>query len=244
MVNYLIPKALASLFFALILALTACGEGRDSQPEQSAATAGPDTTEQPVATPTQSRAEESTILILGNSLAAGYGLNNVEDAFPALMQVRIDSLGLAYRVVNAGVSGETTTGGKNRLDWLLRQQVDILVIELGANDGLRGIDPAETKKNLLAMVDQARAKYPDIRIVLCGMEAPPNMGQDFTARFRQLFADVAEQKDLALVPFILAGVAGKPALNQADGIHPTPEGHEILAENLWAVLGPMVKEGA
>jgi len=235
---------LAPFLLALMLLLTACSEGSDSQ-QTTPATPSPaeEQAEQAEADDSTSN-QASTILILGNSLAAGYGLNNVENAFPALIQDRIDSLGLAYRVVNAGVSGETTTGGKNRLDWLLRQQVDILVIELGANDGLRGIDPAETKKNLLAMVEQARSKYPAIRIVLCGMEAPPNMGQTFTSSFRQIFPTVAEQKDVALVPFILAGVAGEPELNQADGIHPTPEGHQILAENLWEVLGPMVKEGA
>lgn len=235
---------LAPFLLALMLILAACGDGSDSQQTTYSTPSQSESEAEQTEAPEPSSTEASTILILGNSLAAGYGLNNVEDAFPALIQARIDSLGLGYRVVNAGVSGETTTGGNNRLDWLLRQSVDILVIELGANDGLRGIDPSETKKNLLAMVEQARAKHPDIRIVLCGMEAPPNMGQDFTSSFRQIFSTVAEQKDVALVPFILEGVAGEPELNQADGIHPTPEGHQILADNLWEVLGPMVKAGA
>ena len=177
-----------------------------------------------------------TILFFGNSLTAGYGLEEPALAFPGLIQKRIDSLGLPYLVVNAGVSGETTATGRGRIGWVLRQPVDVFVLELGANDGLRGIPVEETGRNLQAIVDTVRASYPDVRIVLAGMESPPNMGKSFTDGFRRVFPDLAKRNGIALIPFLLEGVAGEPALNQADGIHPTAEGHRILMENTWAVL--------
>lgn len=181
----------------------------------------------------------NTILVLGNSIAAGYGLQ-LEQSFPSLLQNRIDSLGLDYQVVNAGLSGETTTAGVNRLPWLLRQPVDILIIELGGNDGLRGIDPSVTEQNLLKMIDLARAKYPQIEIILCGMLAPPNMGPAYTEPFQAVFDKVADEKQTLLVPFILEGVAGIPGLNQEDGIHPTPAGQVIVADNVWQILAPLL----
>lgn len=228
----------SDLFLWLLLAcvFTACGGNSQSTDAESATPPAEDTASQPATVN-----DNPVILIFGNSLTAGYGLASVEDAFPSLIQQRIDSLGLNYTVVNAGLSGETTTGGKNRLGWLLKQEVDILVIELGANDGLRGIDPDETLANLAAMIDMARDKYPEIQVILCGMMAPPNMGQDFTSRFQRVFLEVAEEKEVALVPFLLDGVAGEPALNQPDRIHPTPEGHKILAENLWQILRTLVE---
>ncbi len=185
-------------------------------------------------------AEAGIILFLGNSLTAGYGLD-LSQSFPSLIQQRIDSLGYDFNVINAGLSGETTAAGKNRIDWLLRsQEVQILVIELGANDGLRGIPVAETRKNLEEMISIARGKYPDIQIILCGMEVPPNMGLEYQEEFRLIFKELAETHETALVPFLLDGVAGEPDLNLADGIHPTSAGHQILAENVWAILEGMI----
>lgn len=181
-----------------------------------------------------------TILILGNSLAAGLGLDP-EQAFPALLQQKIDSLGWPFEVVNAGLSGETSAGGLRRIDWLLRRPIDVLVLELGANDGLRGIPPEVTKANLQAIIDKVRAANPDVHIVLAGMQAPPNLGEAFTASFRDLFPALARENDAALIPFLLEGVAGIPELNQADGIHPTAEGHRIIAETVWRTLRPLLE---
>ncbi len=175
------------------------------------------------------------ILFFGNSLTAGYGLAPLE-AFPALIQHKIDSLGLPYKAINAGLSGETTAGGKNRIDWLLRQPVDIFVLELGANDGLRGIPPAETKKNLQAIVDKVKAKYPNAKLVMAGMEVPPSMGGSYADDFRVIFRQIAETNDMFLVPFLLENVGGVQSLNQRDGVHPTAEGQKILAENVWQIL--------
>lgn len=184
---------------------------------------------------TSTDANTKTILFFGNSLTAGYGLE-VAQAFPALIQAKIDSLKLPYKVINAGLSGETTTAGNTRLDWMLNQQVDILIIELGGNDGLRGIDPTLTYQNLQSMIDKARKKYPDIKIVLAGMEAPPNMGEKFTNEFRKIYKDLAEKNKVNLIPFLLEGVGGDPKLNLPDGIHPTEEGHKIVAQTVWKTL--------
>ncbi|TRO63322.1 arylesterase [Christiangramia sabulilitoris] len=179
------------------------------------------------------------ILFFGDSLTAGYGLEQGE-AFPEIIQEKIDSLNLNYKVVNAGLSGETTSGGKNRIDWVLKQNVDIFVLELGANDGLRGIPLTETRNNLQEIIDFVKKKNPDIKIILAGMQIPPNMGQDYTTGFKNIFPEVAEKNDLELIPFLLEDVAGNPDLNQQDGIHPTAEGQEILAENVWEILENML----
>lgn len=176
-----------------------------------------------------------TILFFGNSLTAGYGVSPSE-AFPALIQSRIDSLQLPYTVVNAGLSGETSAGGKSRIGWVLRQPVDIFVLELGANDGLRGIPVSETMKNLQAILDSVKGKYPSARLVLAGMQLPPSMGSQYTSDFRQAFKRLATANKVYLIPFILEGVGGIPELNQQDGIHPTPKGHRIVEENVWRVL--------
>lgn len=181
------------------------------------------------------------ILFLGTSLTAGYGLTP-EEAYPALIQEKLDSAGVPYRVVNAGVSGETSAGGLRRIDWLLRQPVRVLVLELGANDALRGQDPARTRRNLQEIIDRTRARHPGARIVIAGMLAPPNLGEQYGARFRRLYPELARRNRAALVPFLLEGVAAVPALNQADGIHPTAEGQRIIAENVWRVLGPVLAE--
>ncbi|MBC7827422.1 MAG: arylesterase [Chitinophagaceae bacterium] len=173
-----------------------------------------------------------TIVFFGNSLTAGYGLEPSQ-AFPAVIQQKLDSLNLPYKVVNAGVSGETSSGGNGRIDWILEQPVDIFVLELGANDGLRGIPIAETKTNLQAIVDKVMSKNPQTKIIIAGMQMPPNMGLQYTADFRSIFAELAKNNNCTLIPFILDGVGGEVNLNQEDGIHPTAEGHRIVAENVW-----------
>ena len=183
--------------------------------------------------------KERNIVFFGNSLTAGYGLDPSE-AFPALIQARIDSLRLPYKVINAGLSGETSSGGKSRIDWILQQPVDVFILELGANDGLRGIPVSETARNLQAIIDQVKVKYPEAKLLLLGMEVPPNMGKKYTSEFRQVFRDLSEKNNLLFVPFLLDGVGGVPELNLADGIHPTAEGHKILAKNVWEVLGEVL----
>ena len=192
--------------------------------------------------PSEEEQEEKVILFFGNSLTAGYGIDPSE-SFPAIIQQKIDSLGYDYKVVNAGLSGETTAGGNNRIDWVLeRQPVDIFVLELGANDGLRGLDPEQTRKNLEEMIDKVRQANPEVEIILAGMMMPPSMGRDYSKRFSQVFPTVAEKKDVKLIPFLLENVAGERALNQADGIHPTAEGARIVAENVWEVLEGVIEE--
>jgi acyl-CoA thioesterase-1 len=200
----------------------------------------------PAATPTTPSAQtpppstKKTILFFGNSLTAGYGVS-LSEAFPALIGRRIDSLHLPYHVVNAGLSGETTAGGKTRISWILKQPISIFVLELGGNDGLRGIPLAGTTANLQAIIDSVKTHYPDARIVLAGMQIPPNMGADYGTAFRNLFPKLAAANHAALIPFLLQNVGGIPQLNQADGIHPTAAGHRIVAENVWQVLTPLLK---
>lgn len=181
-----------------------------------------------------------TILVLGNSLAAGYGLDPSQ-AFPALLQEKIDELGWDFEVINAGLSGETTAGGLRRIDWLLRSPVDVLILELGGNDGLRGIPPEVTRDNLRAIVKKTRERYPDVQIILAGMQVPPNLGETYTSAFRDLYPELAREESLHLVPFLLEGVGGVPDLNQPDGIHPTARGQQIVAENVWKVLKPVLE---
>ncbi|MEL6124366.1 MAG: arylesterase [Bacteroidota bacterium] len=175
-----------------------------------------------------------TILFFGNSLTAGYGLDETE-AFPYLIQTRIDSLGLPYQVVNGGLSGETTAGGKGRIDWVLRSPVDIFVLELGANDMLRGLDLSETDKNLRAILDKVRKANARTKIVIAGMQAPPNMGKDYQDNFAAIFGQVAKDYDASLIPFLLAGLEGK-GLDIGDGKHPNAEGQLIVMENVWSTL--------
>lgn len=183
----------------------------------------------------EQKSAAKTILFFGNSLTAGMGLDP-ELAFPALIQLKIDSLSLNYQVINSGLSGETTASGKNRLNWVLNQQIDIFVLELGANDGLRGISLEETRKNLQLIIDRVKEHNPQVIIVLSGMQIPPNLGIEYTGGFQSIFPDLAEQNKIALIPFLLEDVAGNASLNQPDGIHPTKEGHIIVAENVWEVL--------
>jgi acyl-CoA thioesterase I len=175
------------------------------------------------------------IVFFGNSITAGYGLEPAT-CFTSLIQKRIDSLKLPYRVVNAGVSGETSAGGVGRIDWILRQHVDIFVLELGGNDGLRGISMQETAKNLQTIIDKVRQKSPDIKLVLAGMEIPPNLGIRYAKEFHNLFPQLAEKNRSYLIPFLLEGVGGVDSLNQRDGIHPNEQGERIVAENAWKIL--------
>jgi acyl-CoA thioesterase I len=181
------------------------------------------------------------VIIFGDSITAGYGLDQ-DQAFPAILQEKVEELDLDVEVINAGVSGETSAGGLRRIDWVLQRELDVFVLELGGNDGLRGIDPEVTKQNLQQIMDKVWASYPDSRIILAGMEAPPNMGDSYTSRFRQIFSELAESNNVIFMPFILEDVGGEPELNQSDGIHPTAEGHEIIAENLWEYLRPVLDE--
>jgi len=214
------------LSFLTIVLLSACGNKTQStDSEQSAAK-----------TDSAATSNKKTILFFGDSLTAGYGLDDPSEAFPGVIQRKIDSAKLPYTVVNAGVSGETTAGGLGRIDWALKQKVDIFILELGANDGLRGIPAAETAQNLQAIADKVKAKYPEAKLVLLGMQVPPSMGGDYANSFKAVFPKVAADKKMALVPFLLDGIGGNPKLNQADGIHPTAEGAKIAAENVWKVL--------
>ena len=180
-------------------------------------------------------ADEKVILFFGNSLTAGYGLAE-EESFPSLIQGKIDEQGLAYKVVNAGLSGETSAGGLGRIDWVLNQPVDLFVLELGPNDALRGLDLGETRKNLRQILERVQATHPGIPMIVVGMMAPPNMGADFTNEFASIYPDLASEYDAGLVPFLLEGVAGDPDLNLNDGIHPNAEGQKIVASNVWQVL--------
>ncbi len=183
--------------------------------------------------------EKITILFFGDSITAGYGLDP-DQAFPALIQDRADSLGLPVEAVNAGVSGETSAGGLRRVDWVLQRPFNIFVLGLGGNDGLRGLDPDHTRENLQKIMDKVRENRPGVKIVLAGMEAPPNMGEEYTRRFRQVFQALADANDVVFMPFLLEDVAGIPERNMSDGIHPTAGGHRIIAGNVWKVLEPII----
>jgi len=185
--------------------------------------------------------EPKVVLFFGDSLSAGLGIDPAQ-AFPALIQKKIDSAKWNFKVINAGLSGETSAGGLRRADWLLRQKVDVLVLELGGNDALRGIDVETTKKNLQGIIDAAKAKHPTVKIVLAGMQAPPNMGQSYAKAFQSIYPDLAKKNNVPLIPFLLEGVGGNPKLNLPDGIHPTPEGHKIVSEVVWKTLSPVLKE--
>jgi acyl-CoA thioesterase I len=184
-------------------------------------------------------AETKTVIFFGDSLTAGYGVDP-DEAYPALIQKKIDADGLPWRVVNAGLSGETTAGGLRRLDWILRQRVDIFVLELGGNDGLRGIPPTTSRANLEAMIKRIRERYPDVKVVVAGMQLPTNMGPEHTREFAAIYPEVAEAHGAVLIPFLLEGVGGVASLNLPDGIHPTPQGHQIVADTVWDILRPLL----
>lgn len=216
--------------------MAGCGGPGDSSSQTRQTAAHREQTPQAPQTP---RDSQPVILFLGTSLTAGLGVE-ADSAYPAVLQRRMDSLGLRWRVVNGGVSGETSAGLRRRLPWQLQGPLGIVVVETGANDGLRGLDVDSTRANLDAIIHQVRAHDSTTRIVVVGMQAPPNMGPQFTQRFRALFPDLARRERLTLIPFLLTGVAGVDSLNQSDGIHPTPAGHRLVADNVWAVLRPML----
>jgi acyl-CoA thioesterase-1 len=229
-------------FAAVLVALAmACGGVRDERKPEASSASPPAAAADKAAPKDAARAvdDRPVVLFLGTSLTAGLGLDPSE-AYPARIQERIDAAGLRYRVVNAGVSGETSAGARSRIDWLLRQPVAVLVLETGANDGLRGQDPAATRANIQAVLDAARRREPRPKLVLVAMEALPNYGEAYRRAFRSIYPELAEANGATLVPFLLDGVAGVPALNQPDGIHPTAEGHERVADNVWKALRPLL----
>lgn len=183
------------------------------------------------------------VLFIGTSLTAGLGVSQ-QQAFPALIEQRIEAAGLPFRVVNAGVSGETSAGALGRIDWLLRQPFDVVVLETGANDMLRGVDPGATERNIQQIIDRIRAADPEATIVLAGMLALPNMGEAYAREFEAIYPRLAERNDLPLIPFLLEGVGGERDLNQSDGVHPNPAGHAVIAETIWEVLEPVLTERA
>ncbi|MUP47468.1 arylesterase [Gramella sp. BOM4] len=228
-----ISRSAGLSFLLFCFVLLSCGNSEKKETKEAS--------ENTEVVESESQESEKLILFFGNSLTAGMGLESAE-SFPAVIQRKIDSLGYDYKVVNAGLSGETTASGKNRIDWVLKQNVDIFVLELGANDGLRGIPLEETRSNLQEIIDFVKNENPDTKIVLAGMQIPPNMGPDYTSEFKEIFPELAEENDVELIPFLLEGVAGRPDLNQGDGIHPTAEGQEIVAENVWNVLKGMLEK--
>ncbi|MCB9396799.1 MAG: arylesterase [Acidobacteria bacterium] len=181
------------------------------------------------------------VVILGDSLTAGYGLSP-DLAYPALLQKKVDAEGLAVTIVNAGVSGDTSAGGLRRLNWLLKAPIDVFVLALGANDGLRGLPVSETETNLKAMIEKVRAANPKVKVLLMGMKVPPNMGESYSQSFEAIFPQVAQSEQVKLLPFLLDKVAGDETLNQADGIHPNQAGHEIVAQTVWTALNPLLKK--
>jgi acyl-CoA thioesterase-1 len=228
------------LLFVLygVLFAGACGSRGEAPDDRSGGTPKPAENSPP---PVRPNLAHRRIVVLGDSLTAGLGLS-LKDSYPTLLQERIDDLGLDYTIVNAGVSGDTSAGGLSRLDWALDGDVRILIVALGGNDGLRGLPVTELRRNLSTIIERAQAR--GITVVLAGMEAPPNYGFDYTASFHKVYPALAKQYGVALVPFLLEGVGGDATLNQADGIHPTPQGARIVADNVWAVLEPLLQADA
>jgi acyl-CoA thioesterase-1 len=222
-----------------LIGLVACGAAQGSDKSRDSSTAAARPQSKPTAAAPVASARR-TILFVGTSLTAGLGLEP-DSAFPMLIQHKIDSAGLPFDVVNAGVSGETSSGLLDRLDWLLRAQFEVMVLETGANDGLRGIPPATLRANLETVLARIKAKRPDARIALVQMEALPNLGPKYAADFHAVFPSVARETEVALLPFLLTDVAGHRELNQADGVHPNYSGERIVADNLWKTLRPLLE---
>jgi len=189
----------------------------------------------------ESESDDPVVLFFGNSITAGYGLD-ASQAFPALVQAKIDEAGINARVVNAGNSGETSAGGLRRINWFMDQPIDVFVLELGGNDGLRGHPVEEIRSNLQAIIDTVEARHPDAEIAVAGMQIPPNLGASYAEAFRGLFATLADANDAVLIPFLLQDVAGRPDLNLPDGIHPNARGHALIAETVWKTIGEMINE--
>ena len=239
----MVTRSLYPLLLGCVLFLAGCGTGSSNSTPRSDTVSATTRSDSTVAsrTPTPSESSAIRVLVLGNSIAAGSGVAQ-DEAFPARLQHRVDSLGWSVEIINGGLSGETTAGGLRRLDWLLRQPIDVLIVELGGNDGLRGTDVAATRQNLQAIIDRATKTYPDVKILLAGMQLPPNLGPDYTKRFREMYPELAQQNEnVTLIPFLLEGVGGVDRLMQSDGIHPTAEGQRIVAQNVWEYLKPVLQ---
>jgi acyl-CoA thioesterase-1 len=235
MMNFLIPRSVYLPLLALALLVGACRS-------ESSADAGAQRRAQTTSTTADTSAAESVVVVLGNSLAAGYGLEQGE-AFPALLRQKADAMGWDVRVVNAGRSGDTSAGGLERLPGVLdRAALDVLVLELGGNDGLQGVDPQATKGNLAAIIDSTRARFPGASVVLTGLRLPPNRDGSYARRFQQIYPELAEAKNVTLVPSLMEGAGGVDSLMQADGIHPTAAGQRRIARNVWRKLKPILVE--
>ena len=217
--------------FLILLLLVSCSQQPKTNNEEVQTKAQPEVSEP--------KDERKTILFFGNSITAGYQLD-MDEAFPAVIQFWLDSLGYNYRAINAGLSGETTASGKNRIDWVLKTFPDIFFLELGANDGLRGLPLAETPKNRQIIIDKVKERNPDVKIMIAGMMVPTNLGPEYTSEFQNIFPEIAKNNEATLIPFLLNDVAGNPDLNLSDGIHPTPEGHGIVAQTVWDHLQPLL----
>jgi len=229
-------KLLKFCYFIGVLVLLGCGDTKKSSELEQTTLKSEEGAKEVAAEITK------TILCFGDSITAGYGLNDSSEAYPAILQQKIDSLGLNYTVVNSGLSGETSAGGRSRIDWVMRQNIDIFLLELGGNDGLRGIPLTETQSNLQDIIHKVKEKNEATKIILAGMELPPNMGEDYTTQFRSVFSNLANENEVFFIPFILKDVGGIKELNQSDGIHPTAKGHKIVANTVWKVLEPIVKD--
>ncbi|MEH0157734.1 arylesterase [Limibacter armeniacum] len=225
---------ISSLVVMLCVLLTACGSNKSTEKVSSQPTKEETNTETVTA--------KKKVIFFGNSLTAGYGLDP-DEAFPSLINQKFETMGLPYESINAGLSGETTAGGKERVEWILENyEPAIFILELGGNDGLRGIDPKASEANLQAIIDKVKKQFPKTIIILAGMQAPPNMGEAYTSSFSQIYPTLAKRNNIPLVPFLLEGVAGIPELNQGDGIHPTAEGNKIVAENVWSILKKQIRQ--
>ena len=227
----------AAFAAAAALLAGACGAAPEGVGGAAPAPAAVSAPGAPAADPAAPATARPRLVVLGDSIAAGYGLRR-EESFPARLQERIDREGLGFEVVNAGVSGDTSAGGLRRLDWALDGDVRVLVVELGGNDGLRGLPPEELRKNLTAIVHAARERH--LTVLLCGMEAPPNAGPVYATAFREAFSSVAREERVPFVRFVLDGVAGIEGLNQDDGIHPNARGARLVADTVWPALQPLL----
>lgn len=231
------PKLIKAIFhyfvYSVLIIALACSSGSKQATEEV------DNKSEQSGSLTSNVKSKKKIVFFGNSLTAGYGLEE-DEAFTVYIQKRIDSMGMPFTVVNAGLSGETTAGGLRRIDWVLNQQMDVFFLELGGNDMLRGTEVTATESNLRGIIEKVRSKDPDIPIILAGMQAPPNLGEEYTSAFAKIYPDLANEYDLTLIPFFLEGVAGNPELNLPDGIHPNVEGQKIVAETVWNALGPIL----
>ncbi len=227
-----------------VLCMAGCGQDRSnssSPPSSSDTTAITQSKERSSAAPDTTSDDGVRVLVLGNSIAAGLGVSS-QAAFPTRLQQKVDSLGWNVAVQNAGVNGETTAGGRSRIGWLLNEKVDVLILELGGNDGLRGVDLQSTEQNLTAIIDTTLSTYPEAQVLLAGMRIPPNLGPEYTKQFRKLYPTLAGQYDrVTLIPFVLQNVAGVDSLMQDDGIHPTAAGHRLVAQNVWEQLRPILE---